>query len=77
MSCQQVPAAPALSPAPDQLRWGSLKWPWAGEFEWPSGIDWKHCSDSAMSMRQVEELLKIFLIALHGIKEFFKIKGSN
>ena len=26
-----------LSPVPDQLRWGSLRWPSLGEFGWPSG----------------------------------------
>ena len=38
MSCQQVLVAPALPPVPDQLRWGSLRWPsglsvedWTGE----------------------------------------------
>ena len=40
-------------------------------------MDWKHCSDSANSIRHVEELLKIVLIALRNIKEVFKMKESN
>jgi hypothetical protein len=40
-------------------------------------MDPKRYSGSATSMREVEELLKIFLIALKDIKEVFKIKGSN
>lgn len=27
-----------LPPVPDQFRWGSLKWPYPGEFGWPSGV---------------------------------------
>lgn len=34
---QRGPAAPALQPSPDQFRWRSLRWPWVGEFGWPSG----------------------------------------
>jgi hypothetical protein len=41
MTCCSAPNQPALpacsAPHRSMVRWGNLKWPWRGNFGWPSG----------------------------------------